>query len=386
MRELGWKVCESLSGKCDMQQELIDRVVARAIEIQQIPAPTFDEIERAEFVLKAFRDEGLQKVEIDELGNVYGCLPGEPSEGFLVVSAHTDTVFPKGTDLRIKRRTGRVAGPGIGDNSLGVAGLFGLLWLLREREIKLPGDLWFVANVGEEGLGNLYGMRNVVERFGTHALGYIILEGLAFGKLYHRGLGVRRYRITAKTLGGHSWVDYGNPSAINELALLVTSLAKMKLPRRPRTTMNVGKIGGGVSINTIAPSAWIEVDLRSEDGKVLEQTSKKIEQQILNANKSGVKFEVEVIGNREFGEIPRTHPLVQVAIEALRGQGVEPDLLIASTDANVPLSRGIPAICVGLANGGYAHTEKEFMLLENLPRGFDQLVRIVTNGFSSLKS
>jgi acetylornithine deacetylase/succinyl-diaminopimelate desuccinylase-like protein len=318
------------------------------------------------------------------VGNVYGCLPGESSKHFLVVSAHTDTVFPLETDLRIKQHPGKVSGPGIGDNSLGVAGLFGLLWALRKQEVRLSGDLWLVANVGEEGLGNLYGMRKVVERFGAQALGYVILEGLAYGRLYHRGLGVKRYRITANTKGGHSWVDYGNPSAVHELAALIASMVRIRLPRRPRTTMNVGKIAGGVSINTIAPSAWIEVDVRSEDGKVLEQTCKKIEQEVLNAEKRGAKFEMELIGQREFGEIPRSHPLVQVGVEALRRQGVEPDLLIGSTDANIALSKGIPAICIGLANGGHAHTVNEFMLVENLPRGIEQLVRVVTEGFSRL--
>jgi acetylornithine deacetylase/succinyl-diaminopimelate desuccinylase-like protein len=324
----------------------------------------------------------LTQVEIDQVGNVFACLPGEGSSDVLVVSAHTDTVFPQETDLGVSRKPGRVKGPGIGDNSLGVAGLFGLLWALREQEIRLPGDLWLVANVGEEGLGDLYGMREVVARFGEQPLGYIVLEGLAFGRLYHRGLGVKRYRIEASTQGGHSWVDYGSPSAVHELAGLVIELAKIRLPRRPRTTLNVGRIAGGVSINTIAPSAWIEVDVRSEDGKTLEQTCAKVDQAVQAAAKRGVQFSIEQIGHREFGEIPRTHPLVAVGAAALRRQGVEPDFLIGSTDANIPLSRGIPAICIGLANGGYAHTVNEFMLLENLPRGLGQMLDIVRESYS----
>jgi acetylornithine deacetylase/succinyl-diaminopimelate desuccinylase-like protein len=369
-----------------MQTDYIQRVLERTIEIQQIPAPTFEEGERAEFVARAFRDEGLGRVEIDPVGNVYGCLSGENSEKFLVVSAHTDTVFPQHTDLSVRRRAGRISGPGIGDNSLGVAGLFGLLWALQDQKIRLPGDLWLVANVGEEGLGDLYGMHKVVERFGGNPLGYVILEGLAFGRLYHRGLGVKRYKITVNTQGGHSWVDYGMPSAVHELASLVATLLKFKLSKRPRTTMNVGKISGGVSINTIAPSASIELDVRSEDGKVLNQICKKVEQAISQAEKSGVKYSVEVIGNREFGEIPRNHPLVKIGVNAIRRQGVEPELLIGSTDANAALSKGFPAICIGLANGGAAHTESEFMLTANLPRGLAQLLEIVEQGFNQLPS
>lgn len=367
-----------------MDQTLIEKVIERSIEIQQIPAPTFEERERAQFVLEAFKAEGLSQVEMDAVGNVYGCLPGSGGEDFLVVSAHTDTVFPKETDLKAKRKPGRVLGPGIGDNSLGVAGLFGLLWALQAEEVQLPGDLWLVANVGEEGLGDLFGMREVVARFGDRPLGYIILEGLAFGRLYHRGLGVKRYRIEATTQGGHSWVDYGSPSALHELAGLVTNLAAIRLPKRPRTTLNVGRMCGGVSINTIAPSAWMELDIRSEDGKTLDQICARVEQAVLSAETRGVKYSIEQIGHRAFGEVSRSHPLVELGAAAIRRQGIEPDFLIGSTDANIPLSQGIPAICIGLANGGYAHTVSEFMLTENLPRGLDQLVYLVTEGFARL--
>jgi acetylornithine deacetylase/succinyl-diaminopimelate desuccinylase-like protein len=170
------------------------------------------------------------------------------------------------------------------------------------------------------------------------------------------------------------------------MARLVADLVKLRLPKRPRTTLNVGRIAGGVSINTIAPSAWIELDVRSEDGKVLDQTCSKIEQTIRAAKSKGVQVKVEQIGHREFGEIPRNHPLVEVGVAAIRRQGVEPELMIGSTDANIPLSRQIPAICIGLANGGYAHTVSEFMLLENLPRGLAQLVDVVTESFSRLGS
>ncbi|MEJ2757000.1 MAG: M20/M25/M40 family metallo-hydrolase, partial [Anaerolineales bacterium] len=231
-----------------MADSTIDRIIQRAIEIQQIPAPTFEEQERAAFVMAGFENEGLEQVSIDKIGNVYGLLPGENAKTSIVVSAHTDTVFPADTDLRITREGNHIYGPGIGDNSLGVAGLFGLLWMLREQKIQLPGDLWLVANVGEEGLGDLAGMKKVVDRFGDSPLGYIILEGLAFGRLYHRGLGVRRYRISVETVGGHSWVDYGNPSAIHELSLIAADILALRIPYRRRTSINIGKISGGVSI------------------------------------------------------------------------------------------------------------------------------------------
>lgn len=364
-----------------MAEALTDRIIQRAIDIQQIPAPTFEEQQRAAYVMEAFREEGLEQVSMDTLGNVFGLLSGEQAEPMVVVSAHTDTVFPAETDLKVTRRENQVFGPGIGDNSLGVAGLFGLLWMLREQKTQLPGDLWLVANVGEEGLGDLVGMKAVVDRFGDAPLGYIILEGLAFGRLYHRGLGVRRYRISVKTEGGHSWVDYGSPSAIHELTLLASEILSLRIPYRRRTSINIGKISGGVSINTIAPYAELELDLRSESGRILQTLSRKVEDIVRFAQRPGVTIGIEVIGDRAFGEIPEDHPLVQVGVEAIARQGVAADLLIGSTDANVPLSRGIPAICIGIGNGGAAHTTGEYMFTQQIPMGMNQLLDVVTETF-----
>ena len=361
--------------------EIVSKVIERTIEIQQIPAPTFNEHQRADFIHKAFIHEGLSAVEIDKIGNVYACLPGKSSSKSLVVSAHTDTVFPLETDLTIKRDSNRIFGPGIGDNSLGVAGLFGLIWELDHRGINLPGDLWLVANVGEEGLGDLVGMKEIVARFGKSPIGYVVLEGLGFGRLYNRGLGVRRYKISVETPGGHSWVDFGTPSAIHELSGTINQILDLRLPARKRTTVNVGKICGGVSVNTIAPFAYLELDLRSENNRALASIDRKVRDLIRFAERPGVHFEIEVIGNRPFGEIPVDHPLVQVGIKALSAQGCSADLLIGSTDANVPLSMGIPSICIGLANGGGAHTIDEYMELELLPKGLSHLVDVVVGAF-----
>ncbi len=249
-------------------KNIIDRVIDIAIQIQQIPAPTFHEMKRGEFVQKLFVDEGLQDVTIDEAGNVYGRWTTNKEKNAdtkpLVISAHLDTVFPLEMDLVVKREDDKVYGIGIGDNSLGVAGLFGLIWMLREQKVELSGDIWFVANVGEEGLGNLYGMKAVVERFGADVLAYLVLEGMALGHIYHKAVGVKRYRVTAKTRGGHSWSDYGQPSAVLELTHLIGQMTSLRLPSHPRTTMNVGKINGGTSINVIPAEAWLELDLRSE--------------------------------------------------------------------------------------------------------------------------
>ena len=361
--------------------DIANRVTELAVQIQQIPAPTFEEKQRGEFVCKMFTAEGLADVSIDEVGNVAGRLPGAGTQNLrekpLIVSAHLDTVFPADTDLEVRREGEKVYGPGLGDNSLGVASLFGLLWMLRERGIQLPGDVWFVANTGEEGLGDLRGMKAVVERFAGDVKVYLVIEGLALGHVYHRAVGVKRYRVTARTMGGHSWSDYGKPSAIHELAKLVVQLASLQLPGHPRTTMNVGRITGGTSVNVIASEAAFDLDLRSEGQEFLAELVGAVERLIWNANREDVRVEAEVIGHRPAGEIRPGHPLVKLAEDCLREQELIPILTSGSTDANVPLSKGYPAVVLGVSTGGSAHTLNEFIHTGPVASGLEQLVRFV---------
>ena len=377
-----WKASKNRCARCKVDQELIQRVLDLAVEIQQIPSPTFAEEQRAAFLYERFQGEGLQDVFIDDLGNVMACIPGAGKAKPLVVSAHTDTVFPAETNLTVRRDADHIYGPGIGDNSLGVAGLFGLRWALQALDVTLPGDLWLVANVGEEGLGNLRGMRTVADRFGTNVLAYLVLEGMLLGFVYHRGLGVRRYLVKVETAGGHSWGDYGAPSAIHELATLLQRLARLRIPRRPRTSLNAGVIRGGVSVNTIAPEAAIELDLRSEDLAQLTKLEKKVQQHVAAANREGVVVTAEMIGERPVGELAVGHPLVQAASAVLNGLGIKPELSIGSTDANVPLSLGYPAVCVGLTHGGNSHTVDEFIHTEALEQGLAQVVALVQRVFA----
>ncbi|HKI53704.1 MAG TPA: M20/M25/M40 family metallo-hydrolase [Anaerolineales bacterium] len=362
-------------------KNIIDRVIDFAIQIQQIPAPTFHEMKRGEFVQKLFVDEGLQDVTTDEAGNVYGRWTTNKEKNAdtkpLVISAHLDTVFPLEMDLVVKREDDKVYGIGIGDNSLGVAGLFGLIWMLREQKVELSGDIWFVANVGEEGLGNLYGMKAVVERFGADVLAYLVLEGMALGHIYHKAVGVKRYRVTAKTRGGHSWSDYGQPSAVLELTHLIGQMTSLRLPSHPRTTMNVGKINGGTSINVIPAEAWLELDLRSEGPAELVDLVKRVERLIESASRPGVSLEAEVIGERPAGEMSADHPFIKLAQSCLKEQGMDAVLTSGSTDANIPLSKGYPALVLGVTKGGGAHTKNEFIDVRSIEKGMEQLVSFV---------
>lgn len=372
-----------------MDVTIVNRVLDLAVAIQQIPAPTFEEAQRAAFIWDRFTSEGLSDVSIDEVGNVYARLPGQNSGRPLVVSAHTDTVFPASVDLHVVRDSETIAGPGIGDNSLGAAGLFGLLWALRQREQNqnrspLPGDLWLVANVGEEGLGNLGGMRAIVNRFESEPLAYIILEGMALGQIYHRGLGVQRYRITVTTHGGHSWVDFGRPSAIHVLAQVINHLTGLPLPRSPRTTLNVGVISGGTSVNTIAGQATLELDLRSEGIQTLNTLVTNVETLVEAANRPGIQVTAKITGQRPAGEISISHPLVRLSAHCLELLGVTPHYNIGSTDANIPLSRGLPAVCLGLTRGCGAHTANENIQIQPVATGLEQVHNIVKRAYREL--
>ena len=361
--------------------QLLDLV----IKIQQIPAPTFAEGPRGEFVRGRFLEEGLKDVSMDSQGNVYGRLPGKNNNTKpLIVSAHLDTVFPEKTNLKVNKESIKISGPGIGDNSMGVAALFGIQWLLRERKIELKGDVWFVANTCEEGLGDLRGMKEVVDHFGGNVLAYLVVEGMALGHIYHRGIGVRRYRVMARTAGGHSWSDYGQPSAVHEAAALVTQLAAIPLPREPRTTLNVGVMAGGTSVNTLAAEASFDLDLRSEDPSVLAGLAKNAEELISTANKPGIRFEADVIGQRPVGEMSALHPLVILAEACLHEQGLDATLTSGSTDANVPLSRDIPALVLGVTTGGGAHTTHEYIHTEPIEQGMGQLVMFVERAFGEM--
>jgi acetylornithine deacetylase/succinyl-diaminopimelate desuccinylase-like protein len=362
-------------------EDKLEQIVALAIAVQQIPAPTFAEAKRAAFVQSRFEGLGLADVFQDELHNVYGRYPGTDSkQPPVIISAHTDTVFAADTDLAIRHESPYIYGPGLGDNSTGVAGILWLAQTLSDFDLRITADCWFVANVGEEGLGDLRGMRAVVEHFGDEA-SYIIVEGGLFGQIAHQAIGVRRFRIQVKAPGGHSWGSFGNASAIHELGRLITAISHITVPAEPKTTYNVGVIEGGTTINSIAQNAQLLLDLRSEDEQELIRLVQTVEKIVAKANggrngrADGVTITMELIGNRPAGQIARETAMVQWATEALHIMGCEEVNYIAgSTDANIPLSRGITAVCIGLTQSGNAHRLDEYMDPTYLPKGIGQLL------------
>ncbi len=360
---------------------LLQRVLDLAMAIQCIPAPTFEEGKRAVFVEQQFKREQIKEIRQDELGNLYVHLQGEEVTPPLVISAHLDTVFPLEYHRPAFRQGNHIYGPGIGDNALGVAALLGIVWAFNEANRLPKGDLWLVANVGEEGLGNLSGMRKVVEHFGAEVTAYIVLEGMALGYIYNRALGVRRYRLTVKTKGGHSWVNFGDPSAIHEMAGLISDLSAISLPEKPRCSLNVGVINGGVSVNTIAPFVAAELDLRSESAEKLDWLNHLVLNEVEKHNSPDVRVSAECTGFRPQGELPAEHWLVQLAVQCLKAQGINAQLNIGSTDANIPLSLGYPAICIGLTHGNGSHTTDELIYCDSLRQGMGQLLLLVEKVF-----
>jgi len=350
------------------------QTITRAIDIQQIPAPTFAENVRATYVADQFRALGLVDVSIDEVFNVYGLLKGNGDGRAMMVSAHTDTVFPIETDLKIRHEGNLIYGAGIGDNSLGVAGLLFLAEFLQQEAFSVPCDIWFVAPSREEGLGDLGGMKTVFNRLQSALKAVINLEGMAYGFIYNGGIAVRRLHITTKAEGGHSWLQFGRPSAVHSLMAIGAKIATIHPPHNPRTTYNIGVIDGGHSVNSIATDAGMWLDMRSESAEALSKLETHVRQIVAHSVQDGVQFAIEVVGDRPAGRISDDHPLVQMAQGALSLVGMTSSLETGSTDGNVPLAAGCPTVTIGLARGGNAHRLDEYIDPKPLADGLRQLV------------
>jgi tripeptide aminopeptidase len=358
----------------------LERLIEKTLAIQAIPAPSFSERQRALFLQREFEEAKLANVERDQIDNVMGRIRGG-SHPPMIISAHLDTVFPIETHLNSKRTHDRLFGPGVGDNAIGLATLIELAYDLSQSPPL--GDIWLVANVGEEGLGNLRGMYKIVERFGDQPAAYIVLEGMALGHIYHRGLPIRRYNITTLTEGGHSWIHAGRPSAIHTLIAIGTEVTKISLPATPRTSLNIGRIDGGTSINAIANRASMEIDLRSEEIDTLINLETQIMNLIDTYRNEFIEIEMKLIGERPGGGLPERHPLIEIAIQALKNCGENKiHLKRGSTDASVPLSLGLPAICIGITRGGNAHSPAEYIEIEPISRGYNALMMTIKNVLS----
>lgn len=346
------------------------RVIDEACRICAVPAPPFGEGPRGELVAGLLTEAGVAPVR-DGVGNVIAELGSGPPEEAVVFAAHLDTVFPADTEIVFAERAGRLAAPGIGDNSVAVAALLHLARRLRGRELRRP--VWLVATVGEEGLGDLRGAKALLDARPCGA--FIALEGQTLDTLTVTGVGSIRFRVTVRGPGGHPWRDRGHPSAVHGLLAPLDRLVGALVAEG--LAANVGLIGGGTAINAIAGEAWAELDVRSVEETALAQAAARVDA-VFGTLHDGLQAEVEQLGHRPGGGLPDNHPLLAAAQRARERAGLAPAALRASsTDANAALGRGIPALTVGVTTGDNAHRLDEYIDLAPIPAGLASLEALV---------
>ena len=355
------------------------QTIATQIRLAEIPAPPFKEAARGEEMKRLFQQAGLRNVRGDKAGNILGDRPGTALHPHVVVAAHIDTIFPEGTNVKVRREGSVLYGPGIGDDSRGLAVLVAIAHALNQAKVRTLGSITFVADVGEEGLGDLRGIRTIfddtlkgtVDRFVT-------IDGTGLG-VAHTFVGSRRYRVTVKGPGGHSFADFGTPNPIGVLGRAITKIEEFQVPPDSQTTFNVGRIGGGMSVNSIPADAWMEVDLRSPDRARLAGLDAQLQKALDGAlaaehaqwHQTGVlTMTRELVGERPAGATPAGADVVQAALAATRAVGAVPTTTVSSSDANYPTMLRISSVQIGGGGeGANAHAPNESFDTTDSSRG-----------------
>jgi len=356
-------------------------------EVAETPAPPFGEATRGEWLRSRFSSLGLEEVQTDDLGNVFGFLQKDFSQPAVGVSAHLDTVFPMGTRLETREEGTRLYGPGISDNAAGIVAVLAVASALKRAQLHLAANIVFIGNVGEEGEGNLRGMRHIFAttpwKDAIHSL--LVVDGAGTDTYVTQALGSRRFEITFRGPGGHSWSDFGIPNPIVLLSRALARFSEVVVPESPRTTFNIGVIHGGTSVNSIPASATARVDLRSASMEELHKLEDRLRECMneawsevplpYRAGDPKLRFAIELIGDRPAAELAPDARIVQVL------RGVDAHLRInsiarlASTDANVPLALGKQALTIGAGgDGGGAHTLREWFDCSNRDLGLKRIL------------
>jgi acetylornithine deacetylase/succinyl-diaminopimelate desuccinylase-like protein len=337
--------------------------------ICEIPAPPFMEEVRGRELARLFSELGLKDVRTDKAGNVIGVRPGKAAHPNLVFAAHLDTVFPEGTSVKVTREGDVMKAPGIGDDCRGLAVMLAVIRALNDGHVETPGTITFVADVGEEGLGDLRGMKSLFyDSLKGQIDKFISVDGIGLG-VTHIGVGSNRYKVTFKGPGGHSFGAFGMANPIQAMGRAIAKIDAIQVPTTPKTTFNVGRVGGGTSINAIPFEAWMEVDMRSSDPASLKEVDTKFNAAVKEAvaeenarwnNRGPVTAAAELVGVRPAGQTPKDSPIVQTALAVSRAMQIEEVLREGSTDSNVPMNLGIPAITIsGGGAGTGAHSLNE---------------------------
>jgi tripeptide aminopeptidase len=353
----------------DAAQRNEPRTLDLEVRICEIPAPPFHEEKRGQELKRLFEELRLKNVRIDKAGNVIGVRPGKSASPNLVFSAHLDTVFPEGTDVHVTRTGDVMKGPGIGDDCRGLAVMLAVIRALDEGKVETPGTITFVADVGEEGLGDLRGMKSLFfDSLKGKIDKFISVDGTGLG-ITHIGVGSNRYKVVFKGPGGHSYGAFGMANPIQAMGRAIAKIDAIQVPVLPKTTFNVGRVGGGTSVNAIPFEAWMEVDMRSADAASLKELDNKFQAAIKEAvaeenarwqNKGPISVSAELVGVRPPGVTPKESPIVQTAMAVSRAMHIDEVLREGSTDSNVPMNLGIPAITIsGGGAGTGAHSLNE---------------------------
>ena len=365
-----------------------------------IPAPPFGEDARSAWMAQRFREAGLAHVQADQIGNVLGFLPAanlspESTGPVVVLSAHLDTVFPADTPLNPVLGDDRLEAPGACDNGAGVVGLLAVAHALVQAHVELPASLLFLGNVGEEGEGDLRGIRHLYDQpaLAGRIAAHIVLDGAGADSAVTQALGSKRYQVLITGPGGHSFTDAGTPNPIAALASALAVLAETPLTDEPRTTLNLGTVQGGTSVNSIPESAQATIDCRSTSGDQLTRLEvalhRAVEDAVTHANQSASKsaklgrgqlaFAIHKIGDRPAAHLPIDSPLLETLRAVDRHLALRTDLRLGSTDANIPLARGIPALSMGAGgDGGGAHTKAEWYSAKNRESGLKRVLLLTT--------
>ncbi len=367
-------------------------------EMVGVPAPPFGEMRRAEWLRERFRELGLENPHIDEVGNTIGTWPGTGSGSQRVLlSAHIDTVFPASTPIRAELNGSRLSAPGACDNGAGVAAMLAMAAVLKQAGIVPEREIVFVGNVGEEGEGDLRGMRHIYrDAAGAEIAAHIVLDGAGHESAVTHALGSQRYLVSITGPGGHSWTDAGRPNPIVLLSRAIERFSAVALPDIPRTTMNVGTVEGGTAINAIPERAAARFDLRSTDPEQLirleVELHRAVEDAVMAANHaaihsanqgqrpegSSVFFAIEKIGDRPAGRLPADCELMTLVEAVDRHLAIRTEMRLASTDANIPLSLGIPAVSIGGGGeGGGIHTHGEWYDARGRDLGLRRILLLV---------
>ena len=323
------------------------------IRFCEIPAPSFKEEARGRELQRVFQQVGLQDVRIDKVGNVLGTYPGQAPHPHLVIAAHLDTVFPEGTDVHVRREGSILRGPGIGDDCRGLAVLVSVAREMKKANIRTDGTVTFVANVGEEGLGDLRGVKQLFrETLKDQIDDFISIDGTGV-HVTNVAVGSHRYRVTFRGPGGHSFGAFGLANPMGAMGRAIAKIQEMQVPRQPKTTFNVGRVGGGTSVNSIPFESWMEVDMRSSDPASLAAVDAAVVEENQRWGKAGTISAVkELVGDRPAGSTPESSPIVRAGLSLATALGVTASLGEGSTDSNLPMSMKIPAITIGAGGRG----------------------------------